>query len=128
MIEFIRKQYQENGIGRWAVIEKETNVFMGWAGLKFVTETINSHTNYYDLGYRLRRPFWGKGFATEAAEASLAYGFNNLKLQEVFAMADTRNQASIKVLKKVGLKHVETFNLEEILHCWLKVTSHLSRI
>ena len=55
---------------------------------------------------------------------ALVFGFTNLKLQEVFAMADARNQPSIQVLKKVGLKHIETFKLEEIPHCWLKVTSH----
>ncbi|WP_293308745.1 GNAT family N-acetyltransferase, partial [Pedobacter sp. UBA5917] len=51
-IEFIRKQYIDNGIGRWAVIEKETNSFIGWAGLKFIKEMNNNHSNYYDLGYR----------------------------------------------------------------------------
>lgn len=122
MIAFIRKQYEENGIGRWAVIEKETNDFIGWAGLKLVTETINNHTNYYDLGYRLRSAYWGKGYATEAAKASLDYGFNTLKLQEVFALVDTRNLASKNVLEKVGLKHIENFDLEGRPHFWLKVS------
>jgi [ribosomal protein S5]-alanine N-acetyltransferase len=52
-IEFIRQQYLGNGIGRWAIIEKETNSFVGWAGLKFVRETTNSYIHFYDLGYRL---------------------------------------------------------------------------
>lgn len=47
-IEFIRKQYMDNGIGRWAVIEKETGGFIGWGGLKLITETCNNKTNYYD--------------------------------------------------------------------------------
>lgn len=80
VINFIRRQYIDNGIGRWAVLDKMTNQFMGWAELKFVTETINGHTNYYDLGYRLIRKFWGKGFATEAAIVSLNYAFKELNV------------------------------------------------
>lgn len=45
IINFIRQQYIDNGIGRWAIIDKETNHFMGWTGLKFVTEEINKHKN-----------------------------------------------------------------------------------
>src|SRR5690606_25147557 len=70
VINFIRQQYLDNGIGRWAMIEKETNNFIGWAGLKLEKIKINNHINYYDLGYRLIRKHWGKGFATEGATAS----------------------------------------------------------
>ena len=53
LIEFVRKQYIDNGIGRFAMISKETNEFMGWAGLKFNTEVVNKKVNFYDIGYRL---------------------------------------------------------------------------
>nr|WP_240768670.1 GNAT family N-acetyltransferase [Olivibacter sp. XZL3] len=53
IIDFIRKQYIEHGIGRWAVVDKQTNDFIGWAGLKYITEETNGQKNYYDLGYRL---------------------------------------------------------------------------
>src|SRR6476660_5829932 len=69
-IAFIRQQNADNGIGRWAIVDKNTNEFIGWAGLKWVTEFTNKHKNYYDLGYRLRKKFWGKGIATETAIAS----------------------------------------------------------
>jgi [ribosomal protein S5]-alanine N-acetyltransferase len=85
-IEFIRQQYTDNGIGRWAIIEKEKTNFIGWAGIKLIKETINNHSNYYDLGYRLIRKHWNKGFATESAKASLNYAFNVMKLKEVFGM------------------------------------------
>lgn len=55
LIENIRQQYRNNGIGRWAVIEKSTNTFMDLAGLKLETKTINNHSNFYDLGYRLTK-------------------------------------------------------------------------
>jgi ribosomal-protein-alanine N-acetyltransferase len=82
VISFIRKQYEENGIGRWAVIEKQSGDFIGWAGLKLVTQTINSRTNYYDNSSLL-----GKGYATETCEASVDYGFNVLKLDLICAFS-----------------------------------------
>ena len=121
VIKFIRQQYIDNGIGRWAVIEKNTNSFIGWAGLKLVKESINNHTDFYDIGYRLQKKFWGKGFATEAAKAAIDYGFNQLKLNEIFALADINNHASRKVLEKAGLKYIETFEYEGMPHNWFKI-------
>jgi len=121
-IEFIRQQYLENGIGRWAVIEKETKSFVGWAGLKYVRETTNCHTNYYDLGYRFIKRFWGYGYATEAAKASIDFGFEQLKIKDIYAMADVSNGASRRVLEKVGLTYVETFDLNGIPHNWFRIT------
>jgi ribosomal-protein-alanine N-acetyltransferase len=124
-IEFIRQQYQDNGIGRWAIIEKETNNFIGWTGFKLITERINAHTNYYDLGYRLIRKYWNNGFATESAKASLDYGFNALKIREVYGMTDTRNLGSKKILEKVGLKNIETFDNNGVPFYWLKITNKI---
>ncbi|MGV3587092.1 MAG: GNAT family N-acetyltransferase [Adhaeribacter sp.] len=121
-IAFIRQQYLENGVGRRAVIEKETNNFVGWAGLKFVRETTNSHVNYHDLGYRFIKRFWGKGYATEAAKASLNFGFEQLKLKNIYAMADVNNVASRKILEKVGLTLDGTFDLDGIPHNWFKIS------
>lgn len=107
-IKFVRQQYVDNGIGRWAVVEKASGNFIGWSGLKYVTEPIAGYVDYYDLGYRFIQEYWGKGYATESAIASLAYGFEVLQLTEIKAMADIENGASNHVLKKVGLQFVET--------------------
>ncbi len=120
-IQFIRQQYVDNGIWRWAVIEKSTNNFIGWAGLKLITEQINNHINYYDLGYRFIKKYWGLGYATEAAKASLEYGFDQLNLNEMYAMADVENSASNNVLKKIGFSFIETFDYERIKHNWYKI-------
>jgi len=109
VIAFIRKQYEENGIGRWAVIEKQSGAFIGWAGLKLVTQTINNRTNYYDVGYRLIPRYWGMGYATETCKASVDYGFNKLKLNLICATASMHNLASRKVLEKTGLIFKEEF-------------------
>jgi len=120
-IEFIRKQYTENGIGRWAVIEKTTGNFVGWSGLKLITETTNNHVNYYDLGYRFIKRFWGHGYATESAKAVRDYGFDALKLNELIGIAAINNLGSIRVLEKVGLKRISIFDYDGTKHHWMKI-------
>lgn len=123
IIDYIRQQYVENNTGRWAVIEKATNHFIGWAGLKFVREElINNHIHYYDLGYRLIQKYWGKGYATESAIASLQYGFEKLNLNEIFATAHSENTGSNRVLTKTGFQYVETFQYNGEAHNWYKLT------
>ena len=123
VIAMIRKQYIDNGIGRWAIIDKNTNDFIGWTGLKFVTETTNNQINFYDLGYRLIEKYWGKGIATETTKATLKYAFEKLNLTEVYGMCDVGNMASKNVLEKTGLKFIETFDLDGIAHNWFKITN-----
>ena len=120
-IDFIRQQYIDNGIGRWAIIDKQNNEFVGWTGLKLVTETTNNHKDFYDLGYRLIKRYWGKGIATEAAFASIEYAFNKLDTEAVYAMADCENIASNMILRKVGLNLVETFIHDGKLHNWYRI-------
>ena len=120
-IKFIRKQYIDNGIGRWAMIEKSTNNFIGWAGLKLIRELTNNNIDYYDLGYRLNKCYWGKGFATEAAKASLQYGFNTLNLNQIYAIADSKNVASRNIIEKVGLNYIETFKYCDTDHDWFEI-------
>lgn len=113
VVDFICRQYEEYGIGRWAVTEKASGRFIGWAGLKWITEPINGRVKYHDLGYRFIQKYWGKGYATEAARASLAYGFEELKLKRIFACVDVGNKASIRVLEKIGMRRKEQFDWEE---------------
>lgn len=120
-IQFIRQQYIDNGIGRCAVIDKKTNAFMGWAGLKLITELTNNHINFLDLGYRLIKKYWGQGIATEAAHASLKYAFDTLQANEVFAHAHAENNGSNRVLTKVGLTLTETFVHHGIKCNWYKI-------
>jgi len=130
IINFIRQQYVDQGIGRWAIIDKESNEFIGWSGLKFVTNEINNHRNYYDLGYRLIKRKWGQGIATETSIASIEYAFVKLKAQEVYAIADCQHEASNKILKKVGLLCVDTFDLDGVQHNWYKMdrTTFMNKI
>ena len=121
-IEFILRQYTENGIGRWATIEKATGQLIGWSGLKFIREINNNRIDYYDVGYRLIPKIWGKGYATESCKAALKYGFNTMHLQEIIGTANEENKASIRVLEKCGLKFVEKFIWNDINCDWMKIS------
>jgi [ribosomal protein S5]-alanine N-acetyltransferase len=122
LIDFVRKQYTENGIGRWAVVLKSTNEVIGWAGLKLIKEETNDHINFYDVGYRLLKSHWGKGYASEAALASLKYGFETMQLKEIYGYAMNEHIVSKKVLEKAGLKFVNNFYNDGIYDAWYKIT------
>jgi len=111
-ISMLKKQYDENGIARWAVVDKLTNECVGWSGLKYFKDQINKHNNFYELGYRFKKKHWGKGFATESSIAVLDYGFEYLNVDTIFAITDPKNVNSKKVLKKLGFDFQETFDYE----------------
>ncbi len=100
--------YQLNGFGRWAVIEKSSNEFIGWCGLKYNTDIEET-----DIGFRFFEEYWNQGFATESAKACLDYGFKNLNQKTILGRAMTNNLASIKVLEKIGLLFYKEFDFDE---------------
>ncbi|MGY8846628.1 MAG: GNAT family N-acetyltransferase [Bacteroidia bacterium] len=99
--------YEKYGFGRWAVINKENDEFLGWCGLKF-TEKLNE----YDIGFRFFKKYWNKGYATESAKSCINYGINKLKMTEILGRAMKDNIASIKVLEKIGLQYKKNFDFE----------------
>jgi len=100
--EFVRNynQYEKYGQGRLNMFDKQSGEYIGWCGLKYLTESRQT-----DLGYRLLKKHWGKGYATEASTACLNYGFNTLNLEKIIGTAMKENTASIKVFEKLGLKY-----------------------
>lgn len=121
-IRFIRQQYIDNGIGRWAVIDKKSGQFTGWGGLKLITTPTNGRINFYEVGYRFLQQFWGKGLATASAKASLAYAFEFLPTDYVYAMAEKGNAGSRNVLLKTGLEITEEFEHEGIPCDWFEIS------
>ncbi|MGJ1433682.1 GNAT family N-acetyltransferase [Sphingobacterium spiritivorum] len=118
VIAFIRKQYQEHGIGRWAVIQKESNEFIGWSGFKLIKVMTNNHIDYLDIGYRFVQEAWGQGYATESGKACLQYAKTNLTHYPIHAISDINNLDSKKVLEKLGFEAKEIFDYENQLHFW----------
>ena len=90
-----------NRVGRWAVILRESGEFMGWCGLKHYPDL-----EEYDLGYRYFEQFWGRGYATEAAQAVLQYGIEHLRGAKIVGKAMIDNVGSRRVLEKIGLPFV----------------------
>ncbi|WP_185145547.1 GNAT family N-acetyltransferase [Chryseobacterium shandongense] len=120
-ITMIRQQYKDHGVGRLAVIEKESRLLIGWSGLKFLTQKINGYNNVFDLGYRFLPEFWGKGYASESAKASLDFGFNGLKIDVIYAHAHSENQASNHVLKKLGFRKTGEFTEPDGICFWYEL-------
>ncbi|GGG50166.1 GNAT family N-acetyltransferase [Epilithonimonas arachidiradicis] len=100
--------YKLNGFGRWAVIEKSSNEFLGWCGLKY-----DKNLDETDIGFRFFEEHWNKGFATESAKACIDYGFETLNLKTIVGRAMKENLASIKVLEKIGFNFEREFDFDE---------------
>src|ERR1700744_5395147 len=88
-------QYAKYKMGRLNMFDKKTGEFIGWCGLKLLEDS-----DQVDIGYRLLKRHWGKGYATEASIACLDYGFNTLNLQKIIGTAMKENTASTNVFKK----------------------------
>ncbi|MEY8759667.1 GNAT family N-acetyltransferase [Chryseobacterium tongliaoense] len=109
VIRMIQQQYTDNGVGRLAVVEKESGLLIGWSGLKLLTQEINGYVNVYDLGYRFLPESWGNGYALESAKASLDFGFNDLDAETIYAHAHSENEGSNHILKKLGFQKTGEF-------------------
>ena len=125
IITFVRKQYLDNGIGRFAIISKETKEFMGWAGLKFNTEMVNNKTNFYDIGYRLDEKFWGRGYASETSFAWVQYAFETLKIKTIEAATHIENVASNRILQKIGMQFTEQYQEDGVSWNWYQLENDM---
>jgi len=88
--------------GNWGILPHGEEDIIGWAGLQFLPET-----NEIEVGYLLNRLFWGQGFATESALASLEFGFQHLSLDQIIALVHPDNIASIRVIENCGMSWVD---------------------
>jgi len=96
----VMKYMEENpGLGLWVTYLKDTNEFMGWYILKHLP-----NDGEVEVGFRLKRQFWGEGYSTEAGKALLKHGFETLGLKKIAAIVRPDNFASQAVIKKIGLK------------------------
>lgn len=92
-------------LGFWAVIEKASGAFMGW--FHFRPCRVNPEDT--ELGYRLKRRFWSRGFATEGSLALIEKGFRKLGASKVVATTMSLNTRSRRVMEKVGLQFERQF-------------------
>jgi RimJ/RimL family protein N-acetyltransferase len=101
-ISRFRRHWEGRGFGLWALEERRMGAFVGFAGLAHQEDWAEGE-HKTEVGWRLGREFWERGFATEAAEASVAYGFGKLRLETIISIIRPENRASRRVAEKAGL-------------------------
>ncbi|MED7928319.1 GNAT family N-acetyltransferase [Nonomuraea sp. LP-02] len=94
-------EFDRRGYGWWAVEVEATGEFIGFAGL----DEVDDHLPFtgVEIGWRLARSAWGQGYATEAALAVLAHGFDALELPEILAVTTATNHRSQAVMRRIGM-------------------------
>jgi RimJ/RimL family protein N-acetyltransferase len=95
------------GYGFWAAIEKSSGTFLGWFHFRPKPGYLPEQP---ELGYRLNRSSWGKGYATEGSLALLEKGFTELGVKRVWAGTMAVNLGSRRVMEKVGMRHIRTYH------------------
>jgi RimJ/RimL family protein N-acetyltransferase len=101
-IEWCEKEWDRHGFGLFAVEVRESAELAGFAGLSipsFLPEVMPA----VEIGWRLGRPFWGQGIATEAARAALRFGLVDCELERVVSIAQVGNAASTGIMEKLGM-------------------------
>ncbi|MER6824452.1 GNAT family N-acetyltransferase [Streptosporangium sp. NPDC000563] len=102
MVDRIEAGFDRYGYGLWALEVRETRQFIGWTGL--AVQTFEAHfTPAVEIGWRLARSAWGHGYATEAARAALAHGFEVAELTEIVSMTTVSNIRSRAVMERLGM-------------------------
>lgn len=100
--------------GLWLVFAKSDMGFAGWVLFRPCKKD-PANQDFIELGYRLKRAYWGQGVATELSRHMLDYGFNDLQVREVFADTLVDNLGSQGVMKKIGMSFVKEFDHDEII-------------
>ena len=125
IVENVFGDYDKYGFGRLAVELKGENKFIGFTGLKYLEDM-----DEVDLGYRFMKEYWGKGIATESAQACLNLAFDTLELSKIIAMVLPENIGSIRVLKKLNFEYekdiIEYSQLAKIYS--LNKEKHLAKV
>jgi [ribosomal protein S5]-alanine N-acetyltransferase len=103
VVESSVESFVNHGFGFWAVCLKSHTELIGFSGLRHFTED-GAESSEVEILYGLAPEHWGKGLATEAAEAVLRYGFEEIELARIYAGADPPNAASFRVIEKLGMK------------------------
>jgi RimJ/RimL family protein N-acetyltransferase len=98
----IQNYSKRPGLGIWATTLRENGTFVGASGVVYY-----DNTPEIEIGYRMLKEHWNKGYATEASKVLLKYGFENLALKKMVSSAHVDNVASRRVMEKIGLKFMD---------------------
>ena len=102
-VDRIEAGFEAHGFGLWALERIDTGEFIGFTGLSI--PSFEAHfLPAVEVGWRLSRPAWGHGFATEAARQALKVGFEQYQLPEIVSFTATGNTASRAVMRRLGMR------------------------
>ncbi len=99
----MESHFERHGFGLWALEHASSSELLGLTGLCFVSFDA-AFTPAVEVGWRLRREAWGRGYASEAAHAALDFGFGELGLDEVVSFTSVHNQRSRAVMQRIGMQ------------------------
>jgi RimJ/RimL family protein N-acetyltransferase len=100
----IRTHFGKHGWGPWAIERRDEAGFLGFVGLAQVRDSM-PFAPAVQIAWRLMRDAWGKGFASEAARAAIAFGFEHIQLDEIVSYTTTINTRSVAVMQRLGMTH-----------------------
>ena len=104
----IQQEFSEYGYGLYAVEEKDSGYFIGYIGFHWSRFDMD-FCPCIEIGWRLGKQYWNKGYATEGAAACLKHGFDNLCFDEVVSFTSTENVPSQRVMQKIGMQFERCF-------------------
>ena len=113
-IKRMQKQYAEKGYCYFAIDKLDNGEFIGFIGLSEQNYEAD-FTPCIDIGWRLAKSEWNKGFATEGAKKCLDFAFETLQLDKVYAIALVANTKSEQVMKKIGMRKVKFFDHPQLM-------------
>ncbi|WP_180014121.1 GNAT family N-acetyltransferase [Acinetobacter sp. YH16031] len=120
-IEKVTRQIDQHDWGLWAVELKETKEFIGFIGLQPQPDLFE-FSSCVEIGWRLAKKYWHRGYATEGARAVLDYAFNTLNLDKVVSFTAKSNTPSEAVMKKIGMVKTQEFQHPKLPEdhplCW----------
>ncbi|MDQ3800441.1 MAG: GNAT family N-acetyltransferase [Acidobacteriota bacterium] len=117
-MKFYLECHEKHGFGMCMVIWKETGEIIGWSGLQPLGET-----GEIEVGYGMKKEFWGRGIGYECALAWLRYGFENIGAERIVALAHPDNVGSWRIMEKCGMRYEKNtthFGMECVLYAITK--------
>lgn len=102
LLDRICAHHEQHGFGLWAVELRATSAFIGFTGLAIPSWDAR-FAPCVEVGWRLVQEYWGQGYATEAARAALAFGFDELRLEEIVSFTAAVNERSQRVMQRLGM-------------------------
>ena len=108
------EHWQQRNYGIWAIVNRDSSQAIGYCGLRYLEEL-----GEVELLYGLARDYWGRGIITQAAKASISFGFETANLKRIIALVLPENQASKRVIEKVGFdyeKQIHIFGLDVLYY------------